>query len=335
MVKHLGHVSIINRSGFKPLVCPHLKALKKHQYHIVSGYSITGDAPKKFIRVFEYGECRKSHPKTWPLYIAKTGHKWYPTESITEFLLNQLGHSFGLNMAKSRLVMAGNQLRFLSRYFLKPKFQELVHGAEIFVGYMEDESVVHEIEEQQRAREVFTVDFVRKAMEKYFGTEATIIFKDFVKMLIYDAWVGNNDRHFYNWGVVRHIEGKEKPYFSPVYDTARGLFWNTPEKKIVLLHSDPKQLVDFLTKYSKNSRPKTGIDGDPNINHVQLLEYLYNNEIGITKEEFKALVNRTKLDSFLSCIRNDFKLIISDKRRYVIEECLKFRYNIIQSTLNI
>lgn len=80
--KHLGHVTIINHSGFKPSICDHLVVLKKHQYHVVHGFSITGDAPKKFIRVYEYGSGKKDNPKTWSLYIAKTGHKWYPGERV-------------------------------------------------------------------------------------------------------------------------------------------------------------------------------------------------------------------------------------------------------------
>jgi HipA-like C-terminal domain len=331
--KYLGHVNIINRSGYKPLLCHNLQELKKGEYHVVQGYVITGDAPKKFIRLYEYGKCRKSITSSWPLYIAKTGHKWYPGESITEYLLNILGNKFGLIMANSRLVKAGNQIRFLSRYFLNPKKQELVHGAEIFAGYLEDEKIIQEIEEQQKAREYFTVQFVHSALTKYCGTHTEQIFSQFIKMLLYDAWVGNNDRHYYNWGIIRHLQSVEDPCFAPVYDTARGLFWNIAEKKIISLHNNPIALKEFLDKYSKNSRPKTGFDGNANINHFQLIEYLYTNEVGISKEEFKTLISQSRLDSFLQCIDKDFTYLLSEKRRNVIKECLKHRYNTIQSLI--
>lgn len=51
-------------------------------------------------------------------------------------------------------------------------------------------------------------------------------------MLVFDAIVGNNDRHFYNWGVIVDLKGMKPPRFSPVYDTARGLFWNQSEEWI-------------------------------------------------------------------------------------------------------
>lgn len=81
-----------------------------------------GDAPKSFIALYDYEEdskIRKSNTDTWPRYIAKVGHKWYPIESINEYLINRTGEMLGLNIASSRLVMAGEQVCFLSRYFLK------------------------------------------------------------------------------------------------------------------------------------------------------------------------------------------------------------------------
>jgi hypothetical protein len=284
--------------------------------------------------VYEYKTGRKSNPRSWPLYIAKTGHKWYPIESITEFLLNQLGCIMKLKMADSRLVYAGNQLRFLSKYFLKSKSQELVHGAEIFVGYLEDEDKVQQIEQQGKAREVFTMALVYKSMEKFCGEYTDAIYAEFVKMLIFDALIGNNDRHFYNWGIIRSTDLLEKPYFSPIYDTARGLFWNNPEKKIIALRNNPHNLSVSLEKYAKNSRPKTGIDGNPNVNHFQLVEYIYQNEIGLTKDELKALINEDLLEQLLYCINVDFRHLLSRPRRFVISEYLNLRYNKIVSLFN-
>jgi hypothetical protein len=44
-------------------------------------------------------------------------------------------------MAKSSLVWANEQIRFLSRYFLQEE-EELIHGADIYAGYMNDRDFV-------------------------------------------------------------------------------------------------------------------------------------------------------------------------------------------------
>ncbi|AMV33577.1 hypothetical protein VN12_15730 [Pirellula sp. SH-Sr6A] len=38
---------------------------------------MTGDAPKDFLGVYEYGApgCKRGRQKSWPRYIAKVGHK--------------------------------------------------------------------------------------------------------------------------------------------------------------------------------------------------------------------------------------------------------------------
>jgi hypothetical protein len=80
-------------------------------------------------------------------------------------------------------------------------------------------------------------------------------------MLLFDALVGNNDRHFYNWGVIRSVELRQEPCFSPIYDTARGLLWNESEEKIVDLALSDARAKVYLQKYIKGSRPKIGWEG--------------------------------------------------------------------------
>ncbi len=140
MVDKLERVAIINHSGFFTKWQGLIPPLRKGNYY-VQKIHIAGDAPKDFIHVYEYGEARKKDRKKWPGYIAKVGHKWYPMESITEHLLNKIGGVLGLKMAQSRLMLAGDQIRFLSKYFLK-KDERLVHGAQIYAGFLEDKTFV-------------------------------------------------------------------------------------------------------------------------------------------------------------------------------------------------
>jgi hypothetical protein len=217
MKAHLHPDEIENYSGFKAKRGK-IEVLKRHQYY-VTDQSVSGDAPKKFIKLYEYGNGVKRTPSKWPAFIAKTGHKCYPVESITEYLLNRLGEALGIRMAQSKLAYGGSQIRFLSRYFLAPD-QSLVYGAQIYAGYFgDDQDFVEEIERKKLAKELLTLQITQKAIIKFFPMYADEILEDLVKMLLFDAWVGNNDRHFYNWGVVVDIKGRQKPYFSPVYDT--------------------------------------------------------------------------------------------------------------------
>ena len=132
---------IENYTDTHRLDVPGVPVVKRSDYFVDDSITVDGDAPKKFIGVYDYqllSNRHKANQKNWICYIAKTGHKWYPTESITELLMNRLGIIFGLQMADSRIAMIGGQLRFLSRYFLNPRKEELVHGADILAVYLNE-----------------------------------------------------------------------------------------------------------------------------------------------------------------------------------------------------
>jgi hypothetical protein len=97
----LKKVRIENYTSAKPMGIGKLDVLKNHQYRVEGRYAITGDAPKEFIKVYEYSEGqRKINQKSWSLYIAKTGHKWYPNESVMEYLLTRIGQTLGFDLAE-------------------------------------------------------------------------------------------------------------------------------------------------------------------------------------------------------------------------------------------
>ena len=132
---------------------------------------------------------------------------------------------------------------------------------------------------------------------------------------------------------MRHLERDHKPFFSPVYDTARGLFWNESEQKIVDMYSNKNRLNTYINKYCTNSRPKIGWDNENNINHFKLVSKIYKNEFGITKNEIKELFLHPIFDKLIDVVKKDFVNLLSRERKKIIIECLNFRYNRILEIL--
>lgn len=165
MRKYLQQVPIMFSSGFKPPKLSHIAHLKKQNYYTDETVSMSGDRPKDFVKVYEYGEknCFRAKPKTWIPYLAKVGDKRYPSESITEYLLNQIGEVIGMNMAKSKLYIVANQIRFFSRYFLTDS-EQLIHGAQIYATYLRDEDFVKKVEAEKLERTFFTFQFAEQAI---------------------------------------------------------------------------------------------------------------------------------------------------------------------------
>jgi len=331
--KHIKPLPIKDYSGFYPK-SGSISVAKKHQYYIITNVTMTGDAPKDFISYYHYGNGHKSNPKSWPRYIAKHGDKHYPIETITEHLLNRIGEELGFNMAKSELACLGGQIRFLSKYFLdKPKEQTLEHGADLYAGFLNDKDFVEDIEKEHKSPDYFTVQFTQQTFEYFFPNDYIILMNEFIKLLIFDALIGNNDRHFYNWGIITNIQSKEQPRFSPIYDTARGLYWNDHEDKVNAILKDKTRLNNYIKKYCEGSVPKIGWEGIRKVNHFQLVQYLCTLEITQNCQIIKNLSSNFILDKVFKLIDNEFSTLISINRRELIKITLQYRFDIIQKMI--
>ncbi len=231
--------------------------------------------------------------------------------------------------------MISGQLRFCSEFF-RGKDQELIHGADILARYLQeaDASIIEQIDQKGWSQEMLTFNFVKDAIYSVFPKDAKVIIREFVKMLLFDAIVGNNDRHFFNWGVLRDLRGKEPPHFSPIYDTARGLFWNYSDLQLTAILSNKKQLNSVLKKYFEKSKPKVGWEGFKEINHSVLVEKLLSQ--GECETMFvRNLFSQESLFSTQLVLNNRFDGLISNERKQVIQHLIDYRIKEFMKQLNI
>lgn len=225
-----------------------IPTLRRYDIDMVDFLTIPGMAPKDFITDSEYRPGHRTRSQRAESYIAKVGSKFYPNESIAEQLVTRLGQVFGLSIADSKLRIVDGQVRFMSKYFLDRRAEQLTHGAEIFELCLGKEDYAR-IADKKEESEYFTFQMTAEAIGNAFpGYEAEIV-SGFVEMLAFDALIGHNDRHPYNWGVIVPIRKARAPRFSPMFDTARALFWN------VLDHTE-KMSKSFLLMTPCNSALK-------------------------------------------------------------------------------
>lgn len=322
--------NIIHKAGVNPTLGV-IKPMRKKYYKVLTE-SVGGDAPKDVIRYYQYGKGRRENPKSWPKYIAKIGHKWYPNESITEHFFTIVGQSFGISIANSQLVYAEGYIRFLSEHFHGEE-QSLNHGANILSRYLSEKDTrwIDELDGQRLLKGEINIKDVIIALQDVFPDER--ILDGFVDMLLFDCLTGNNDRHYYNWGVVTHIRNNQEPYFSPIYDTARGLYWNSNEKFILSLHNDTDDTQNRkIGKYVKNSVPKISIPNNKKCNHFQLIEYLKKHRY-IKEKHIARWTDDESLEQTLRILNKDFVKLFTLERRLIIEKILNLRFKTLKSII--
>jgi HipA-like C-terminal domain len=296
---------------------PHLR---KYSIQTVDFLSIVGDAPKDFITDSEYRPGHRTRQQRSESYIAKVGSKFYPNESITEQLITEIGKCYHLNIADSKLRIVGQQVRFMSKYFLNRKIEQLTHGAEIYEYSLGKENYAH-IADNKTESDFFTFEMTREALRTLFPEHAEKIIEGFVEMVTFDALIGHNDRHPYNWGVIVPVQKSRAPRFSPVYDTARALFWNIAETRVRQMLTDDQQ----LERYVRNCLAPIGCDKELNVDFFRL--------IGLIWEHYAEY--RHNIEKFLSyyplqlsceVVDKQFATLFSKERSELIKRCLRLRH---------
>lgn len=300
--------------------------LIKEKEYIVKNYKLDGDAPKQFIKAYFYQEgstVRKASSSSWIPYIAKTAEKWYPHESVIEFMINRIGQVIGVHMNEIKLVNANGQIRFLSRYFLNST-EKLIHGAEICGEHLGDMLLAEEIANHKpTARELFTFEFIKDSIRSVFPQSFEIITLDLVKMITFDALAGNNDRHFYNWGVIDTKKKMSKlPTFAPIYDSARGLLWNYSDDNIKQIYKNSgKKIVSYI----EGACPRISIESNKQANHFQLIDFIkrYSQEY---KEIINELASSDNEEKVIRMFKKEFSPCFIKERSDLIIQILTTRF---------
>ena len=199
-----------------------------------------------------------------------------------------------------------------------------------------DDKIVDELEKDRRTvRNFFTFQFTENAIKHRFGhgDVGKKLISEFVRMLCFDTITGNNDRHTYNWGIVCDLSGKRAPCFSPVYDSARGLFWNEHEQRLARFKEKQKDGTTNLEKYIQDSMPRIGWEGVQDPNHFDLSRLIYQN-----RPEYRYIFDEMLLpereNALNELLENDFRKLFSLTRYDLIKKCLNLRFQKINSIIN-
>ncbi len=303
-----------------------IPSLRKYELEPVKFLSIPGDAPKDFITDSEYRPGHRSRRQRRESYIAKVGSKFYPNESITEQLATHIGQAFELDIAVSKLRMIDGQVRFMSKYFLDRQNEQLTHGAEIFELCLGKENY-QELADKKSEKDFFTFQMTAEAIKITFPDFHEKIMAGFVEMLAFDALIGHNDRHPYNWGVIVPIRKSKPPRFSPVFDTARALFWNNPERRINLMLNNDAQLDAYINGCS----PPIGWDGEEGVAFFRLMSLIANSSARY-RRLIEKFLNAAALENTFRILEKEFKLLMSPERRELIKRCLKRRQQMLKES---
>jgi hypothetical protein len=298
--------------------------LRRFELEKVTFLSVMGDAPKDFSTDSNYRPGHRSKRERKESFIAKVGSKFYPNESITEQLITRIGQAYNLTIADSKLRMLDGQVRFMSKYFLRQGLDQLTHGAEIFERCLGKDEY-RELQEKKKESEYFSFQMTCESIRNAFPEHEKRIVRKLVEMLTFDALIGHNDRHPYNWGVIVPVRKEGTPRFAPVYDTARALFWQNDEEYVsqALETDSPK-----LAKYIRKCVVPLGWDGETKVDFFRLIGLIWKS-YECYRPNIEKFLAVAPLEKSISCLDKEFGLLMSPNRRELIKKCLRQRQELL------
>lgn len=302
---------------------------------------IGGAAPKSLV-VFPAGTAGPYDHA----YVAKSPSKCGARECVTEYMITCIGRMLPLRVAQGRLVRMPppptvvSDVRFLSRYFLPRKNEALMHGLEVIARCFEMDPA--ELRRQipvrrDKERDFFTVDLIVEVLEQTQSgvVDGTSLREDFARMMAFDALVGANDRHPENWGLVYNALEPGPFRFAPIYDTARGLFWNYSDQQLTAedARCRRKEFIEHYATHSKPliSAPAEALDLGQSPNHFAVIEHMVGSDTLGCARPIRQVISGFLPARCSRMLSSRFGRLFSRRRLEYIDALLRHRHARLKS----
>jgi hypothetical protein len=275
------------------------------------------------------------HPDDFEMYYFKEPKEKYPWEFWNEIVASVIGKELGFNTLEYRPAVMDGIGGCLSKSMTENFSEELIHGQQYLIR------MLPEFELKKGTDHTFQL------IEEFFKSDsrARNMLDQFIEMLIFDAVVGNRDRHQQNWAIIRRITAirtrtilynalKElfsgnfkmknfrNPYeieviFSPLFDNGNCLAYNIVENDI----DNYLENQDKLEKYLFGSKAVSHVRWFGNsLPHIELLMQIEKKYPEIIKKTIKTIRKEYRLEKISKLVNDINKNVTFENEIYNLSQ---------------
>ncbi|MCY4217846.1 MAG: HipA domain-containing protein [Gammaproteobacteria bacterium] len=205
----------------------------------------------------------------------------------------------------------------------------------IFDATTDDVETAFQLNEKPEEKRFYSLSNVMNFFDGVFKNQAEQLRRDFIKMVAFDAFIGAPDRHAMNWGVLAsHESSRYAVRFSPVFDTARGLFREISDR-------DLKEKIEkqgksgFIEQYANRSKPILSIDNNVDLNHFNLIKRIFDENKFNDQDALLTIFNAVNICDIKHMLQLKFRRIITQFRMGLICDLLTYRIDRISKDLQL
>lgn len=180
--------------------------------------------------------------------------KYYRYEFWSEIIAYQLGKLLGLNILRYDIAIHENQIGCLSPLMIKRDEEQLIE-----VGRYMTSLNLSFLPEDNSTRREYTFQLLEQTINEF---KLTQYWPQFFQTLLFDAIIGNTDRHQENWAFLgkitfineslRDVNGQRKLQLTnlvsmaPIYDSGSSLARELTDEKVVDLLGNEAALNKYI-----------------------------------------------------------------------------------------
>ncbi len=178
--------------------------------------------------------------------------------------------------------------------------------------------------DENEAKEYYTIENIKKCLDNIDEN----LFADFLKIMVFDALVGETDRHAENWGITKDNIGYK---LSPLYDNGTNLLRNFKNEAYAEKYYSGVRPFDIYIKRAESLIFKG--DHSKQYKLHELIQYLYTkypeqiaheikNLEKLTADKISEIVNKIP-DELLTEQHKKFIILYLNERKKLLEDIIK------------
>ncbi len=275
------------------------------------------------------------HPTSFREHYFKEPKEDFPWEFWTEVIASRIGLEFGFNVVQYDVAFSYESVGCFSKSMVKSD-EMLVHGQQYLTGLKPD----FEIDKG--------LDHTFQLVEQFFKSRAIYdgMIHEFIEMLVFDAIIGNRDRHQQNWAIIQpnsyikpkgemmryteFVKNQTKPRFSPIFDNGNSLAYEILEDKISNFLNNSVTCDKYL--FGKKATAHVRWNGlcIPHIELIREISKLYPDTVKNVVQRVRERREKINIKAIVQSIDDgiifaDIKFSLTDNRKELITFLLEKR----------
>jgi len=273
------------------------------------------------------------------IFLFKESSKRYPAEFWAEVIASKVGRIVGVQTPDVTCTRMDGKYAALIKFFLQIPWDEKEGQYQQVEVLHEGGDLIMQIDPafDRKKGEKHNIFLAEQVFSKY---QQKHLFDEFLKILVFDAIIGNTDRHQDNWGFIRNTKTGEMR-LAPAFDNSTSLGSELVEEKLAgYLESDNVQLRKYISKGKAHLRWSADGVELVRLNHFELLRNIAQEKTYVV-DYIKEMI--CFADSEIEAVLDEIDKIeietplyrLSPERRQLIQRIILLRRDLLKEEFKL